>query len=183
MTPEVIAALEGGHFDIRFLIEFKLDSGTVRYTTEPNGATFGGSDYTYLAAIGGLSAMQETGALDPSDYEIEMSGVDPVLLAVFLNEPIINRQCSVTSVIYLDSELVGELSRIDGIMQPAKITYGRTSVIKLPVRDALADWDRNIKQLYTDETQRRINPLDNCLEHVSEIAGRVIIWPASSYWD
>lgn len=182
MTPDVIAALEGGHFDIRFLVTFELDSGTLRYTTEPNGATFEGDDYTFLGAIGSLADIEETDQLDPSDYQIGIGGADPVLLAKFLGEPVINRKCSVISVVFIGGELIGEMNRIEGFMQPASISQGESSLITIPVKDDLADWDRNIKQLYTDEEQRRINPNDNCLEHVSELAGREIIWPAASFY-
>ncbi len=183
MEPAVIAALEGGHFDIRFLVQFDFDSGSNFYTTEPNGVSFGGNDYVYLPAIGGLSTIQESGELDPTDYQIELGGVDPVVLAKFLSEPIINRKCIVINAIFIGGEIVGEMSRIEGIMQPASITHGSSSSVTIPVKDALADWDRNIEQLYTDEAQRRINQNDNCLEHVSELAGREIIWPKASYWD
>jgi hypothetical protein len=51
------------------------------------------------------------------------------------------------------------------------------------IRDSdLADWDRNIEQLYTDAEQKRINPNDNCLEHVSELASKEIRWPAASFF-
>jgi hypothetical protein len=182
MDAAVISALDGGHFDIRFLVTFELDSGTLRYTTNPNGATFDGEEYSFLGAIGSLSDIEESDQLDPSDYQIGIGSADPVLLAKFLSEPVINRKCSVISVVFIDGELIGEMNRIEGFMQPATISQGESSLITIPVKDDLADWDRNIKQLYTDEEQRRINPNDNCLEHVSELAGREIIWPAASFY-
>lgn len=183
MDAAVITALDSGHFDIRFLLEIRFDSGTSYYTTETNGTTFDGQDYTYLPAIGALGTIQESGELDPTDYQVVLGGVEPTILAKFLSEPLINRRCVVVSVIYKDGELIGEMSRIEGIMQPPSITHGASCTVTIPVKDALADWDRNIQQLYTDEAQRRLNPADNCLEHVSELAGREIIWPAASYWD
>jgi len=183
MDISVIEALEGSHFDIRFLVTFELDSGTIRYTTNPNGATFDGEDYTFLGAIGSLADAEENDQLDPSEYQIGIGGADPVILAKFLGENIINRRCSVIQVVFVDGELIGEMHRVEGFMQPPTISQGNSAMITIPVKDDLADWDRNIEQLYTDEAQRRINPNDNCLNHVSEIAGRDIIWPASSYWD
>lgn len=182
MDAPVIEALESEHFDIRFLVTFELDSGTLRYTTNPNGATFGGGDYTFLGAIGSLSDSKETDQLDPSDYQIGIGGADPVLLSLFLSEPLINRKCSVITVVYQNGILIGEMTRVEGFMQPATISQGKSSLITIPMKDDLADWDRNIEQLYTDAEQKRINPSDNCLEHVSELAGKEIRWPASSFF-
>jgi hypothetical protein len=183
MTPEVIAALESDYFDIRFLIRLELDSGTLFYTTNPNGATFDGDNYTFLGAIGSLADIEETDQLDPTDYQIGIGGADPVILAKFLSESVINRKAVVITVAYQDGLIVGEMARIEGFMQPPTITQGKSALINIPIKDDLADWDRNIEQLYTDEAQRRINRLDNCLQHVSEIAGRDIIWPAASFYN
>jgi len=182
MDAAVITALESDHFDIRFLVKFELDSGTLFYTTNPNGATFDGDEYTYLGAIGSLSDSKETDQLDPSEYQIGIGGADPTILALFLSEPVINRKCSIITVVYQNGILIGEMTRVEGFMQPATISQGKSSLITIPIKDDLADWDRNIEQLYTDAAQKRINPNDNCLEHVSELASKEIRWPAASFF-
>lgn len=185
MDAAVISALEQGHIgDIRYLVAFDLDSGTLRYTTHSDDVTYEGDTYSPLGAIGGFGSFKETKELDPADYEVRIGTSDPTILATFANEPLINRQCTILQVILNeDFTVLGEMTRISGILQPASINYGGKSSITIPVKDQLADWDRNISVLYTDAEQKRIDPTDNSLEHVSEIARRDIIWPAASYYD
>lgn len=185
MDAAVKAALQQGHIGrIIYAIQLDFDSGTLYYTTNPNGVTFDSQSYTYLGALGSISTVKETEALDPADYELVIGGADPSVLSLILSENIINRSCQVIQLLQ-DNEgvLVGEMSRFQGIMQPAKINHGKSTLITIPIKDALADWNRNIDVLYTNEEQLRIDPTDKCLEHVSEISGRVIIWPASSFYD
>lgn len=185
MDAAVKTALQQGHIGrIVYAVQLDFDSGSVYYTTNENGLTLDSQAYTYLGAIGSISSVKETEALDPADYELIIGGADPTVLALVLSESLINRPCVIIQCL-LDNDgvLVGEMSRFQGIMQPAQVTHGSTAVITIPIRDTLADWDRNIQVLYTNEEQLRIDPTDKCLEHVSELAGRVIIWPASSFYD
>lgn len=182
MDAPVIAALESEHFDIRFLVRFELDSGTLLYTTNPNGSTFNSENYTFLGAIGSLSDNKETDQLDPSDYQIGIGGADPTILSLFLTEPVINRKCSIITVVYQNGILIGEMTRVEGFMQPPTISQGKSSLISIPIKDDLADWDRNIEQLYTDAEQKRININDQCLSRVAEISSTDFNWPAASFF-
>lgn len=185
MESAVKAALQQGHIGaINYLVQLDFDSGSVYYCTNPNGLTFDSQAYTYLSAIGSISTIKESEGLDPADYEVVIGGTDPVILSKVLSEPLINRRAIIIQVLLDDDGLlIGEMSRTEGIMQPAQLSHGSTAVIAIPIRDVLADWDRNIQVLYTHEEQQRIDPTDYCLEHVSEIAGRDIIWPASSFYN
>lgn len=185
MDPAVIAALDNGYIGhIRFMLALYLDSGTLFYTTHSDSIDYNGDTYTPLGAIGSFSGFKETKELEPADYDIKIGTADPVILALFGNEPLINRKCSIAQVLLDDAySIVGDISKVSGILQPASISFGRNPTISIPVRDQLADWDRNISVLYTDAEQKRRDSSDNCLEHVSEIARRDIIWPAASYYD
>lgn len=183
LSAPVIAALDSQHFDVRYFLKLELDSETLYYSTDPNGGSFDGNDYTYLSGIGDIGDLDQSDQIEPTDLSISIGGVDPVVLAKFLSEPLINRRISIYFIVYQNGVQVGEMDRFDGIMQPPAIQQGESSAIGIPVKDALADWDRNKKLLYTDAEQKRINPLDNCLSQISNLASRVIRWPAASFWD
>lgn len=183
-SPEWIAAWKEdqiGH--LGFLLEFYLDSGTMYLTTFPNGINWNGNDYEYFGEIGGLSNTKEGEELDPQSYSIQIGAVDPVILAKFINEPIMNRQCIVREVIGNEDQTLKAEPEIffSGSFDSPSVNDGQEASITLPVNDDLSDWDRNIESRYTDAEQRRLHPDDFCLEHVSEIKNATKIWPASTW--
>ncbi len=181
----VLAAFASENIGKRvFLIEFGFDSGTLRFTTIPNGKTYLGNFYTYLGAIGSVGTVSESDELDPADYAITIGSADPVILQAFLSEPSLNRPVTCFQALINDDQSfvesgtdLGPWIYFKGSMQPASIIDGSEPVIEVPVRDELADWDRNITSLYTDAEQQRLHPGDLCLENVSNLAGANIVWP------
>ena len=167
-----------------FLIDFEYDSGTLYFTTLPNGATYNSNTYTFLGGIGSVGTVAESDQLDPADYSIVIGTADPVVLATFLNETALNRKCICREVITDDYQvfLTTPFIYFSGSMQPPSINDGDTSIIQIQVRDELADWDRNISSLYTDAEQRRLHPTDFCFENVSSLAAKEIIWPTRKWF-
>ena len=180
------AALQNKHFGkIALLIELQLDSGTLRFTTNYEDIVHGGNTYTYLGAIGSISNVKESNDLTPADYEIVIGGTDKTLISLFLNQSIINRSCAAYWVVIDSNGLVipGPVLLFRGLLQPPELSFGQAAVIRIPVRDILADWDRDIRTLYSHEQQIREFPGDFCFVDISSSADKEIIWPASSYWD
>jgi len=181
----VLAAFASENIGKRvFLIEFGFDSGTLRFTTIPNGKTYLGNFYTYLGAIGSVGTVEESDELDPSDYAITIGSADLTILSAFLSEPSINRPVTCYQALINDDQSfvesgadLGPWIYFKGSMQPSSITDGFEPLIEVPVKDELADWDREITSLYTDAEQQRLHPGDLCLENVSNMAGATIIWP------
>ena len=87
-----------------FLVDFEFDSGTLFFTTLPNGVSFNDNTYTFLGGLGSVGTVPESDKLDPSDYEIIIGTADPTVLAAFLNETALNRKCSCLQVITDDAQ-------------------------------------------------------------------------------
>lgn len=164
---------------IGYLIDFEFDSGTLRFTTIPNGTIFDGNQYTFLGGIGSVGTVEETDELEPAEYTILIGSADPTILSTFLNEPALNRRCVChQALLNADQTFIGEpWIYFRGSMQPPSINDGKEPRIEILVKDELADWDRNITSNYTDAEQRRLFPDDFALENISQLAGRKIIWP------
>lgn len=183
----VLTAFASGNIGKRaFLMDFEFDSGTLYFTTIPNGATYLGNTYTFLGTIGSVGTVTETDELDPAEYEIIIGSADTVILSTFLSEPTLNRRVVCYEVLINDDQSfiesgtdLGPWIYFRGSMQPASINDGLEPVIQIIIKDELADWDRNITSLYTDAEQQRLHPGDSCLENVSSLAGSTIIWPTS----
>ena len=181
----VIAAFSAGNIGKRaYLIDFEFDSGTLFFTTIPDGKNYAGNFYTFLGAIGSVGTVSENEGLDPSEYEIVIGSTDSAILSTFLSEPSINRKVTCFQALINDDQSfiesgtdLGPWIYFKGLMQPASIDDGPEPTIVIPVKDELADWDRNITSLYTDAEQQRLNPGDLCLENVSKLAASDIIWP------
>lgn len=186
LDPALKAALENRHAGrIAILVELNLDSGTLYYSSNYSAVSYNGNNYEYLGALGGVGDIEETTDLQPADYEIVLSGTDLSLISLFINQPIINRGCSVSWALLDDAgDIIGApVLLFSGLLQPAILTVGGQSTIKIPVRDVMADWDRDLRVLYTNEQQLRDFPDDHCFEDISSSAELEIIWPARSYWD
>jgi len=193
---DVLTAFASGDIGERvFLIDFEFDdepgepvgSGTLRFTTIPNGKTFLGKDYTFMGAIGSVGTVAEGEELDPAEYEILIGSTDPTILATFLNKPAINRKVICReALINNDQSFVesgtdlGPWIYFQGSMQPPTINDGFEPIITINVTDELADWDRNITSLYTDAEQQRLHPGDNCMEHVGSMPTQDFIWPTQA---
>lgn len=185
--PSVIAAFASGNIGTRvFLIDFEFDSGTLRFTTIPDGKTYNGETYSYLGALGSVGVVEESSELDPAEYQVVIGSADTTILATFLSEPSLNRKITCYQALIDDSQNfiesttdAGPWLYFRGSMQPASINDGASPTILVPVKDELADWDRSITSLYTDAEQRRLHPDDFCLENVSQIAARNVIWPTA----
>ena len=198
----VLAAFASGDIGGRvFLIKFEFDdkpgepegSGTLYFTTIPNGKDYQdplrddvSHFYTYLGAIGSVGTVSENESLDPAEYEITIGSADTVILSTFLSEPSLNRKVTCyQALINEDQSFVesgtdlGPWIYFQGSMQPSSINDGLEPTITVPVKDELADWDREITSLYTDAEQQRLHAGDLCLENVSRLAASDIIWPTA----
>jgi len=186
ITTELKAALAQRHIGrIALLVELNLDSGALYFTTNSSPIVFDGKTFNYLGDIGSVSNVKETSKLDPADYELVIGGIDKALISLFIDQPIINRTCSVHWVLLDENGAVipDPVLLFRGLLQPPELNFGESSVIRIPVRDILADWDRDIRTLYTHEQQIRDYPGDFCFADISSSADLNIVWPASSYWD
>lgn len=184
--PAVIAAFESGNIGKRlFLIEFQFDSGTEYYTTAPEDKLYNGNTYSPLGEIGSVGVVSETEEVTPADYAVTIGAVDSAILAKFLGEPTLNRRCICYQGLMNDDQtIIGDYwIYFDGLMQPPTINDGVSPLIEVPVKDILADWDRNIESRYTDAEQRRLHPDDYCLEFVSSLAGKEIRWPLAPWFE
>lgn len=189
-APEVIAAFASGNIGKRiFYIQFNFDSGIERFTTAPADKVFNGNTFESLGALGSVGQVKETDEIEPADYEVILGGVDTVILSKFLGEPTINRKCTVYQALMNDDQTIiggsdaGPWIYFDGLMQPPFITDGEEPALQVPVKDILADWDRNITSRYTDAEQRRLYPDDYCFEFVSSLAGKEIVWPTAKWFE
>ncbi len=185
LHPDVIAAFESENIgEFVYLIDFGLDSGTLRFTTIANGATYDSNSYLYLGALGSVSTSSENEQLDPADYEVIIGAADSAILNIFLGEEILNRPCiCYQAITNPDQSIIGEpWIYFIGNMQPVN-EGGETPVLQIKVKDELADWDRDMSSLYTDAEQQRLHPGDSCLEFVSQLSGRDFDWPLSKWYE
>ena len=184
--PAVIAAFESGDIGKRiFLVEFRLDSGTLYYTTAPEDKIYDGNTYIPLGPIGSVGVVKETDQIEPADYQVLIGGVGSAILATFLGEPTLNRTCvCYQGLMNDDQSIIGDYwIYFEGLMQPPFINDGDNPLVQINVKDILADWDRNIESRYTDAEQRRLHPDDYCLEFVSSLAGKEIRWPLAPWFE
>lgn len=181
----VLAAFAADNIGKRvYLVDFEFDSGILYFTSIPNGKTYLGNTYTYLGALGSVGIVEESDQLDPAEYRIVIGSADPVILSTFLSENAINRKVTCYQALINDDQSfvesgtdLGPWIYFKGSMQPPSIIDGQNPIIEIPIKDELADWDRNITSLYTDAEQQRLHPGDLCLENVSSLAGATIDWP------
>lgn len=181
----MIAAI--GSADVRWLMlaRVEFDGGTIAFSSGVGDVDFDGVTYLGFGHLGSVSELKENNDLDPQSYTLELSGVNPALLAAILNEKYMNRR-ALCHVAALDesNQFIGQpLLYFDGLVDGVSCSYGSTASITVVVKDRLADWNRPRIERYTDQDQQARHPGDRGFEFVPSLANKEIIWPARSWYE
>lgn len=161
-------------------VALDYDSGTTRATTLPIGqnVTIDGEVYLGAGELGRISAASEDGETGAKRITVELSGVNPALLSIALQEDYQGRRGTVwyglldVDHVVIDDPVIVFRGRMD--TQP--IELGATATIQVNIESRFADWDRPRGGRLTDEEQKRRHPNDRFLEFVASTVEKDIVW-------
>lgn len=165
------------------LCEMDWPSGISYACSAPFNVVAPGSDgtnHTFLGvgSFGSVSGGREGTDSQSDQMTLNLSGLDPSLLALVANENNVNRPVFLWLALVDEAwALVGSPNlRFAGLMDAAEIKIGATGEISLPVTNRLADWERPRGGNWTDSDQQKRFGGDKFFEFVAQLVDATILW-------
>lgn len=166
------------------LVALDFDEGYVRLSSAPFDMTVDADDdgsaetFTGVGTLGRIFALQEGAELQPYSGQMELSGVDPAMIAIALGSHYQGRACAIWLALLDAGHVpVGDpFLAFSGRMDTMKIVLGQEAKITLSVQSHLADWENPRVRRYTNEDQQQLFSGDKGLEFVAQIVNKKLNW-------
>lgn len=186
IDPDVKALLtSGASFSVALLVDIAFpDPYHLRFTTKLDNIEFNGFTYYGLGSLGSASMPSQDGELSPADYEVLLSGISDEILEAATQLNYLNHKAT-AYIQYMDADFVDVgTPRIlwQGLTDGADINYGKTSSVKIKVKDRLVDWTRPRIEYYNNGDQVAKHPEDRGFEFVSQVATKDAKWPEGAWF-
>ncbi len=165
------------------LVKMSFDSGVSRVNSTnrdlianvdgDGNQTFGG-----VGEMGRVSAVAETSDLQPSGYNLELSGIPVTHISDALNEQYQGRPIKMWMGFFNDSYqiIANPVLIFSGFMNTMHITLGETATVQLTAENELIRWERPIGRRYTNEDQQARFSGDDGFEFVNQTVEKELIW-------
>ena len=165
------------------LIEIETPSFPIRLVSNMQDVVFGGNTYT-SGVIGGISDIAETTDLNDAQISIILSGVDPAIKAAVVAPDFINSPITVR-IQFFDEQWVTSgdgLIYFVGSAASQNIASGNSSEITISCKSKIATLSRPRSERYSDQEQQAQYPGDLGMQYATELASRLIVWPAKEWF-
>lgn len=164
-----------------YFVEMHFRSETTRAWTGVGPINWNGETWEGTGQFGRVSAIEETTELRIAGITLELSGVDPALIAVSMDRSEYKRRQVNIWMGFTDqsgrSVVVDPFQVWSGKLDRMTVQDGNTATIQVTSEHDLADLERVRARRYTDADQRLAYPDDKGLEFIESIQDRSIEWP------
>lgn len=161
-----------------FAVEFLFDSAPLRLWTGLGERVIGGETYIGGGHLLSFSGLEEVADMTATSFQITLSGVNPSIISLALQEPWQNRECTVY-VGDMSVASVGVLGR--GYIDKMPMQDDATSAsISVSVETPLVRGERSSNWRYTDESHKSRYPNDTFFSYVAAIQDVQIPWGRKS---
>lgn len=187
IDPDVKTLLtSGAAFSVALLVDIQFpEPYRLRFTTKLDNVEFNGATFYGLGSLGSVSMPKQDGELSPASYEVVLSGISDEILEAATQLDYLNHKAT-AYIQYMTDEFVDVgTPRIlwQGFTDGAEINYGKTSSVKINVRDRLVDWSRPKIEYYNNGDQQAKYPNDKGFEFVPQIASKNAKWPEAAWFE
>lgn len=178
LTAAVETAFAGTNFRPVFLIELRFGSGTVYLNNLDFNVNYGGHTWLGAGRVGAISAVEEGEDLQAFGVSLQLSGVDPSLLAIALTEDYQGRTALISLALLGDDYQVIEapVQVYRGRMDTMPIEAGQTASIALQLEGRLVDFERPRVRRYNSEDQKIVHPTDEFFQYVPQMVSKELYW-------
>jgi hypothetical protein len=183
LSPAAMAALAGPVIPIAALVEMDLTEPLFLNSSGMN-LVLDGNTYLGLGDLGQIDAITETSAELPQ-VKFTLSGVDPTMLSLALQEPVQGKAVRVKFAIFDPSSgaLLDVRMRYAGFLDVMAISDGKDSAtIAVTSESAMLDLLRPGGLLYSDADQQALNPSDLSMQYINDQVEQKLVWPAASFF-
>jgi hypothetical protein len=186
LTTDQQTALEGATARGVYFVEFRFLSGTSRVCTANQVITWGGYDWSGLASLGDIGAVQESDSLDakPLDFVLNAAKLEWLSMAVGSVEEYRGRD----AVMYfapLDDQfrLVGTPQRCwSGTMQTVTSSVdGEKGRIVLRCEGSAYGLKRRATLRMNAAQQKQRHPTDTGFDYVEDLIAHPVVWLSKNF--
>ena len=175
INPTLKNALNSPSVELFVAVELLFDSGPLRLWTGLEDKVIGGNTYTATGTLLGISGVEEASDLSAKGINLTLSGVDPQLVSIALQEPYQNRPVTVS--LGSGNQTIQVFS---GFMDVMTISdSGDTCEISISCESILITLDRITPLRYTQEIQQARYTGDTFFSYVADLADKTIVWGRS----
>lgn len=156
------------------LAELYLDTGTIRMTDAFRDVIWGGNTYLSAGRLLDFSGVEETADMKVTQATVQLSGVDQMLISVFLSNAYIDRRLVIRKAFFDGSMqmLVDPFPIFDGRCDQPVINddpAGGKSTIALTASSAFVDFERTPGRHTNDSEQQLHFPGDLGFQFVDQL--------------
>jgi len=172
------AASKADNFVFGIAAEMDFPSGITRMNTSPYVISINGNNFSGVGSLGKVSSISEEASLTAKGISMTLSGIDPAVVNVALNDNPQGRACKLWVCLFDADHKLINLPYPVGTwrMDTLSIASGKTATITLKAESALADWDRPRVRYYTDGDQQARYPGDLFFEFLAPNLDKEILW-------
>jgi len=178
LTAGVQTAIAQSQLTALLFVELDFASGFLRLTTAGHNVTWNGYTWTGVGVLGSVEAIAEDVALQANGIRLTLSGVDPEVISIALQQAYQGRAAKIWIAFVNDAGAIiaDPLQIFGGRMDNMTVTDGQTASVVLNLESELAAWNRPRVRRFTDTDQQAEYPGDRGMEFVTEAAQRVVKW-------
>lgn len=162
-------------------IELNFDSGILRLWNGYYDLTIDGASYTGSGNLLQVSDIEETGEIAARGVTMTLSGLDPSIISVALQENYQNRTAKVFLGAITPSGEVQSYQVFGGRLDVMSIEEsGETATIAVTAENRLIDLERPRTRRFTSEDQKALYPGDLGLDYVNDLQDKTLDWGKST---
>lgn len=161
MSSAMQAALAAGVFSTAVFVEIHFISGPVYLWSGVGPRVWSGKTWVGVGALGSVSAIDEGASIEARGILLTLSGIDPTLLPLVLEE----FRPGLPALVHLgvfngDALIADPIVSWAGRTDQPSISAGETATISISCENRLVDMNTAVDRRYTNDDQQRDHPGD-----------------------
>lgn len=182
ISAGLLAAFTGDAIEPYFAVEFMFDSAPLRLWTGVGERVINvqGADQTFIGtgSLLSIGQLDEVSDLSAKSLSLSLTGINPSILSIALQEPYQRRNCR----LYFGEQSVSDVVQIfSGKMNTMRIQdEADSSTIALDIESNLIELERSSDWRYTDENHQSRYSGDTFFSYVQTIQDQQVAWGRKS---
>ena len=178
LSASMLAAVEASNIRAALLLEMVFDSGTVRINSLAYNLDWDGETWLGGGDLARVSAAEEGEEIQAYGMTFTLSGVQPALLSIALNEDVQGRAVRMWLAAFdANYQIIADPYLVyRGRMDTMRVVAGAEATISLTCEGRLADFARARVRRYNNEDQQMVHDGDRFFEYVPSLVNRSLWW-------
>src|ERR1700677_68177 len=178
MSTAMLAAITATQLNLAIFIEANFITGPVYIWTGLGPIHWNGQTWQGLGSLLGVSAIDEGSTVEARGITLTLSGFDPTLLPLALNEFALLQPVTVYLGCFTAGVLIDDpITSFGGLMdQPSINIDGTAATIDVNCESVLLEMSQSVGRRYTAEDQQRDFPGDEAFNWVTAIQEKGFYW-------